>query len=555
MRRAPQTTNTGFSAAVGTRRRRRWVRPGSPGSARASPRRSAAATARSEGRVRRDRRRRRAAAGRARRRAPSSPPPPTNTRSGSGRSAERRGAAPLTTDDAPCRAALAPMRSQRLGVALDGEHPQRRAPAGRPRSPTLPLPAPTSHSTPCGGRPSLPSATARTSALVIMPPRWANVGSSPRPSRGRVASAPRRARARRAPRPTAGRTRPAARPSRSVCVTDSPARPAGCTPTRRAARSRRRGRPAERLGRRVGATPAPRPCGSRRPRRPRRRAAGRGTSRSTASSQGSPTRAKASATDDGAGCTASASRPEPRRRAPARCRRTRGRRTPARTPAAPARGTLGAQFGELVDAAPQLDRRRRAGAAGARSSCWRADADEHVGVAQRRLGPGAEPRCRRAARRRPRGRGHRCGRACRLGRPAVEPLRLGRRNDVLCAGDVQVAAGRHRRVAQRVADEHEHGAVARPSSGWPRRARPPSCARSLVGPRHPDDDRGRRRRVAVAGRAARPASSSGRAPDRNTAIVTPRRRERGDALARPHRRRGAAGEAGAAPRSATASGP
>ncbi len=37
--------------------------------------------------------------------------------------------------------------------------------------PTEPLPAPTSHSTPAGGRASLESTTARTSGLVIIPSR------------------------------------------------------------------------------------------------------------------------------------------------------------------------------------------------------------------------------------------------------------------------------------------------------------------------------------------------------------------------------------------------
>jgi hypothetical protein len=86
---------------------------------------------------------------------------------------------------------------------------------------TLPLPAPTSHSTPLGGSASLPSATARTSPLVTMPSRCSNAeGGRPH---ARVAAG--------AGGPVARMTTdngshvPPARPSRLVRATTSPSRP------------------------------------------------------------------------------------------------------------------------------------------------------------------------------------------------------------------------------------------------------------------------------------------------------------------------------------------
>ena len=54
---------------------------------------------------------------------------------------------------------------------------------------TLPLPAPTSHSTPAAGRSSLPSTTDRTSGLVIIDARWAKSATGRPPRVAALASA------------------------------------------------------------------------------------------------------------------------------------------------------------------------------------------------------------------------------------------------------------------------------------------------------------------------------------------------------------------------------
>ena len=305
------------------RRRRRW-RPGvRRGGGRRSRRRARRA------RRRRRRRGRAGAAGRAR------PAPPPST----------------TSTNVPRAAALARTRSASSWLRSTAN--TRRPGAARAASmATLPLPAPTSHNTPVAGRSSLPSTTDRTSGLVIIDARWAKSATG-RPPRVRPISAappggPR-------PRPTGGRSgRRRGRPGRCTGRRPRPARPGGWPPRpagggRRGRRGRRRPLPAGASGPvRTAATSARATS-----------AATRMTSpvwqeRTTAVSHGRPRRAKARATDDGAGCTTRRSLP-PRRAARARTMPKNPGSPDARTTAGPGVG------GDLRRARPVPRPPRRSG--------------------------------------------------------------------------------------------------------------------------------------------------------------------------------------------------
>ena len=201
-----------------------------------------------------------------------------------------------------------------------------------------------------GGRPSLPSATARTSALVIIPSRWSNSASGRpqrNPGRGRRGAAGSWPERREAPtRPTSDRTNRSARPS-SVDAIDRLVGLADAGHHRRRRRRRRADRP----------TAAPTHCGgvsgevstatfagvasASSDRRRRGVEGSRPWAETTAaSSQDRPSRANAMDTDDGAGWTTSASGPKrcPRDRTIPKKPGIAGRQDVTRRPDAPSLG-------------------------------------------------------------------------------------------------------------------------------------------------------------------------------------------------------------------------
>ncbi len=250
----------------------------------------------------------------------SSPPPPTKTRSGAGRSASASGAAPVTTStSAPRTAALATTVAAAAGSRSTATT-RRPGAASAASMPTLPLPAPTSHSTPWSG------------SVETAQHDRAHLGLRDHPSPvGEVLDRPpagadsRRDLGRASPVASVRQNhdRPVVELARRQggdvvepghASPGSPSRVATATRSGWAPSSDQRG--ADRLGRRR------RPAqhgGDRRRRRPRRRPGPRPPAwhdATTASSHGRPRRAKARATDDGAGCTTRRSRP--RRAASAR---------------------------------------------------------------------------------------------------------------------------------------------------------------------------------------------------------------------------------------------
>ena len=325
----------------------------------------------------------------------SSPPPPTKTRSGSGSRPSTAGASPSTTSTAtPCGGGVGPDAARRRHRGRR-HHPQARDQAGRTRWPTLPQPAPTSHSTPAGGQLQLARTTARTSALVIIPPRWAKARAPAPPGQHR------RRRPHRSPdqhHDRAGGTHvPAARPARSVSVHALAGRAQVRAPP-----------PAGRGGARRRAGPCPSASGGesgdvstaafarrRRPGGGLGQAAGPWAETTTASSQGRPRRAKASDTDDGAGCTSRAAAPKRSARA----------RTMPKKPGSPEASTHDpARLSPAMASSASARRRRRrpdtsvgAGDAGRRRAGGRCPPP-----GRRRPGPspplpGADPPTRRSA--------------------------------------------------------------------------------------------------------------------------------------------------------------
>src|SRR5438105_7514342 len=243
--------------------------------------------------------------GRKRRAAASStsrPPPPTNTRSGSGRSASASGASPSTTRTAVPRA----LARNSLGERSRAYTSRLGARSAHSRA-TLPLPAPTSHTTPLVGRASLLSTTARTSALVIIPARWPYARSGRPNARHLWAATPSSA-----SRTTtdSGSQSPWASPARSVRVTSSswpPRREQTATAVCRAPWSRR-ARPMDCGGASGLTSTAALPAAA---------AASAASSMgrpwadtTTASSHGMPRRANARETDEGAGWTSRRSGPK-----------------------------------------------------------------------------------------------------------------------------------------------------------------------------------------------------------------------------------------------------
>src|SRR6266487_5885149 len=103
------------------------------------------------------------------------PPPPTKTASGSGRASSAAGAAPWTTRTAT------PWRSALVATSLHASGSRSTAITAAPSrahsTPTEPLPAPTSQTRSPTPGPSLASASARTSDLVIIPSRCSKAAS------------------------------------------------------------------------------------------------------------------------------------------------------------------------------------------------------------------------------------------------------------------------------------------------------------------------------------------------------------------------------------------